>query len=89
MSTFPSPVQRNTCAGPSCCTSSRSRDLAHRVLRICLMVSLLAAGIVLWLFGLTVWTVLVIALLIACPIAVAWMLLAGRTGRPKLPGGGK
>jgi hypothetical protein len=53
------------------------------------MVSLLAAGIVLWLFGLTVWTVLVIALLIACPIAVAWMLLAGRTGRPKLPGGGK
>jgi fatty acid desaturase len=48
-----------------------------RSLWLCLAVGLLAIAVLAWLFGLTWWTVLVAAVLIACPVVMAWILLGG------------
>jgi hypothetical protein len=39
------------------------------------------AAAILWLFGLTLWTALGAALLIACPVAIVWALLTERIGK--------
>ena len=44
---------------------------------LCLAVGLLAITALVWLLGLTWWTALVAALLIGCPVVMAWILLGG------------
>jgi membrane protein implicated in regulation of membrane protease activity len=56
----------------------RVRD---RLLWLCPLAALAVAAAVLWLFGLTLWTALVAALLIGCPLAIAWALLTERIGK--------
>jgi hypothetical protein len=46
---------------------------------------LLAVIVLVWLFGLTWWTVLIAALVIACPAVVAWILLGAFDTWPKPP----
>ncbi|WP_339828904.1 hypothetical protein [uncultured Parvibaculum sp.] len=62
---------------------SRSTSVATRgrLLRICLLVGLLAAVLVLALFGLNLWSFVVLAFLIACPLAVIWVLMLERQPR--------
>lgn len=49
---------------------------------ICAAVGVIAVGALLWLFGLTWRTGIAIAIFVACPIIVVWVLLrAGRKGR--------
>lgn len=47
---------------------------------LCLAVGLIAIVAVVWLFGFTWWSALIAALLIGCPLAMAWILL-GRYDR--------
>jgi hypothetical protein len=46
---------------------------------------LLAVIVLVWLFGLTWWTVLIAALVIACPAVAAWIMLGGLDSWPKPP----
>ena len=52
------------------------------MLWICPIAFLGAAAALLWLFDLTLWTALGVALLLACPASIAWALLAERLGKP-------
>jgi hypothetical protein len=63
-----------------------SRPLLDRLLWICPAIGLFAAGLILWLVGLSWWTILAIALLVACPATVAWALFVGRRRGPSAPG---
>jgi membrane protein implicated in regulation of membrane protease activity len=54
------------------------RRLRDRLLWICPLASLVLAAGILWAFGLTLWTAIVAALLIGCPLAVAWALVTER-----------
>jgi hypothetical protein len=56
-------------------------SLAERVLWICPILSVLAAGVLFWLFGLVPWTALLAAILLGCPIAIAWALVGARRRR--------
>lgn len=56
-------------AGPS---------LAERLLWICPILSVLAAAVLFWVFGLQPWTAVLAAILLGCPIAVAWALMGAR-----------
>jgi hypothetical protein len=44
---------------------------------ICLVLAVALAAIVLWLFGLSPWAAAVVALLVACPLVIAWGVLTG------------
>ncbi len=55
--------------------------LGDRLLWLCPVVGLLAGAVVLWFFGLTLWTAIMVALLFACPLAIAGALLIGRRRR--------
>ena len=57
-----------------------------RLLWICPIAFVAVAAALLWLFGLTVWTALGVALLLACPVSVALAWLAGRRGDDGLHG---
>ena len=59
-------------AGPS---------LAERLLWICPILSVVAAGVLFWVFGLEPWTAVFAAILLGCPIAVAWSLMGARRRR--------
>lgn len=52
-------------------------DRSFRLFWLCLGVGLLAVAVVVWFFGLSWWTALVAALVIGCPVVVAWILLGG------------
>ena len=65
--------------------SARPPTLKDQLLWICPIAALVAAAALLWLFGLRLWTALGVALLVACPLSIAWALLAERLGRPKSP----
>lgn len=54
------------------------RRLRDRLLWICPFAAIAIAAAILWLFGLTLWTAIVAALLIGCPLAIAWSLLTER-----------
>lgn len=54
------------------------RGRAERLLWLCPLASLVVAAAILWAFGLTLWTALVAALLIGCPLAIVWALVTGR-----------
>ena len=51
---------------------------ADRVLWLCVPIGIVALAAILLLFGLSVWSALAIAFLIACPLVVAWVLIAER-----------
>lgn len=45
---------------------------------VCPAVSLAAAMIIVLVFGLSLWSAIGIAIVIACPFVVAWVLIIGR-----------
>lgn len=49
----------------------------------CLGLGLLALVLLVWLFGLTWWTLLIAVVLIACPVLAAWLLLGGLDDPPR------
>ena len=51
---------------------------ADRVLWLCVPIGIVALAAILLLFGLSVWSALAIAFLIACPLMVVWVLVAER-----------
>lgn len=60
-------------------TRGLSRD---RLLWLCPIAGLAAAAVILWLFGLTLWTALVLVLLATCPLVLLWSLAAERQRGP-------
>lgn len=52
--------------------------LGDRLLWICPIFGVMAATALLWLIGVTFWTALAVAFLVACPLVIAWVLLAER-----------
>ncbi|HEX9878374.1 MAG TPA: hypothetical protein VGC50_17185 [Gammaproteobacteria bacterium] len=52
--------------------------LGDRLLWICPSIGVMAATALLWLIGVTFWTALAVAFLVACPLVIAWVLLAER-----------
>ena len=58
------------------------RHALARGLWLCPVLSLVLATAVLLLFGASVWTALVVGVLLGCPIAVAWALVADRLSQP-------
>lgn len=75
-------------------TSTGSPDTANgvpaparrlRLFWLCLGLGLLAVVLLVWLFGLTWWTVLIAAVVIACPAIAAWIMLGGFDTWPKPP----
>ena len=52
--------------------------LTDRILWLCPAIGLIAGAVVLWLFGLTLWTALGIMFLVACPLVVVWVLVIAR-----------
>jgi hypothetical protein len=58
----------------------RGSSVRHQRLRVfwlCLALGLPAVILLVWLFGLTWWSILITALVIACPAVMAWLLLGG------------
>lgn len=67
--------------GVSSSTTERNVAPGHfhdRLLWLCPLAAVVVAAAILWLFGLTLWTALAAALLIGCPLAVAWALVTER-----------
>jgi hypothetical protein len=52
-------------------------SIARRLLWLCPLLGLVLATVVLWAFGLSWWIGLVAALLLACPLVLAWGVLTG------------
>lgn len=48
------------------------------LLRICAITGLIAGLAVIWIFGVSLWTVIVFILLIGCPAVVVWLLAIDR-----------
>lgn len=59
--------------------AARPSGMGHARLwiSICLVLVLLLAAIAVGLFGLSLWTAAVVALLAACPLVIAWGVLTG------------
>ncbi|WP_163272539.1 hypothetical protein [Chelativorans alearense] len=56
---------------------SREQGPRFSLFWLCLAVGLIAIAALIWLFGLTWWTALIAALVIGCPVVMAWALLGG------------
>ena len=56
--------------------------LWDRLLWVCPIAFLVTAAALLWFFDFTLWTALGVALLLACPVSIAWALLAERLSKP-------
>jgi hypothetical protein len=56
-----------------------------RLFWLCLGLGLLAIAVLIWVFGLTWWTLVIAALVIACPAIAVWTLLGGLDSWPKPP----
>jgi hypothetical protein len=52
--------------------------LADRMFWLCVPIGIVAVLFILLLFGLSLWSALAIAFLIACPLVVVWVLVAER-----------
>lgn len=59
-------------------SEAKAPRLADRLLWLCIPIGIVTLLVILLLFGLSVWSALAIAFLIACPLVVAWMLIAQR-----------
>jgi hypothetical protein len=64
-------------------SEARAPRLADRLLWLCVPIGIVAVVVILLLFRLSLWSAVGIALLIACPMIVAWALFAER-GLPRL-----
>jgi hypothetical protein len=58
--------------------AAKARRLADRLLWLCVPIGIVAVVVILLLFGLSLWSALAIAFLIACPLVVVWVLVAQR-----------
>lgn len=58
------------------------QGLSARLLRLCGAVGVLAAAAILFLFGISTWTAIAVALLLACPAVIAVVLVYERKQRP-------
>jgi hypothetical protein len=54
--------------------SVSSVRLIDRLLWVCPILALVGTALLLWLFGLTLWTALAVVLLLACPLSIVWVL---------------
>lgn len=52
--------------------------MRSRSIWICVVAVLLAAAAIFWFFGFGLWTAVAFALLISCPVVVAWVLMIER-----------
>jgi predicted cobalt transporter CbtA len=59
-------------------SEAKAPRLADRLLWLCVPIGIVAAVVILLLFGLSLWLALAIAVLIVCPLVVVWVLVAGR-----------
>ena len=57
---------------------ARPIRLIDRLPWLCPLVGVIAAAVVLGLFGVKLWTAVTVALLISCPLVIAWVLLIDR-----------
>jgi hypothetical protein len=63
-----------------------SISLASRLLWLCPILGLVAGAVILWVFGLSLWTAILVALLAACPLILAWLVLReARLGSGRRP----
>ena len=51
-----------------------------QLLWMCPIIGLIAGAVILWLFGIGLWTAVAFLFLIACPLVVAWVLAIERQG---------
>lgn len=58
----------------------KPKTLAKYLLWICLFIGAIAATSIVWMFGITPWSVFGFALLVACPLVVLWVLRSMRRG---------
>lgn len=63
-----------------------STRVVHRLIWLCPAIGIVAGGVVLWLLGFSLWTAIVIVLLLACPAVIAWVLLIERQQNPGVRG---
>lgn len=54
------------------------RGVNAQMLWACAIIGLIAAVVVLWIFGVNLWTVIVFILLIGCPGVIGWLLVIDR-----------
>ena len=52
--------------------------LTDRILWLCPAIGLIGGAVILWLFGVSLWTAVGIMFLIACPLVVVWVLATAR-----------
>lgn len=67
--------------------SEKSPDRTITVLGACLGIGVVLALLAFLFLGLTVWTAVLAALLLVCPLVIGWGLFVTR--RPRLPAGNK
>ena len=67
--------KRSLASVPASCEAKAPR-LADRVIWLCVPIGIVALVVVLLLFGLSLWSALAIAFLIACPLVIVWVLVA-------------
>lgn len=65
------------------------RDRAAGALGACLGIGIVLALLALLLLGISVWTALLAALLLVCPLVIGWGLFVALRRRPRLPTGNK
>jgi uncharacterized membrane protein HdeD (DUF308 family) len=71
---------------PGALMSAEPQPTPHnRLLWICITLGVIAAVILLILFGWSLWTAIVIALLLACPAVVAGVLISQRAFKTSSP----
>lgn len=74
---MPAPLSTKPGASPANGRPVSTRARMLRLFWFCLGLGLLALIALVWLWGLTWWTVLLAALLFACPAVMSWILLGG------------
>ncbi len=75
-------MSRNRQQIPVSTASEPPTTLRDRLLWICPLVGLVAAVVILWQFGLSIWTAVAFVFLIACPLVVVWVLAIERRQEP-------
>jgi hypothetical protein len=76
----PSVISRITRTGGSMDEHS-IRAQVRRLVWLCPVLAIVLAALVLWTFGLSFWTALVTAVLLACPLGLIWAVVTGSNTR--------
>lgn len=77
----PAPAPSPVSSGEEPCGSIEARPrapLLRRLLWLCPALTVLAFAALLLIFGLSLWTAAVVALLVACPVAAGWAIVVER-----------